>query len=301
MMNKIVVIGSLNQDSVAQVDHFAQIGETILVDKTLSFAGGKGANQAYAIGKLGGDVAMLGAVGDDDSGTFLLKNLEAVDVNIKNIKREKDIGTGVAWIVVDKNGDNNIIVVQGANQSVDKEYIEQCRNIIDEADIVVLQLEIPIETVCYTAALAKKLGKYVILDPAPAIKELPDELLYNIDLIKPNETELSILTDTDPEDEDYYKKTELLKKRGAKNIVATLGDKGVYMNLADGVTKYFEGCCVEAVDTTAAGDSFLAALAISLANGNQMEDAIAFAQKVAAIVVTRHGAQVSIPSIEEVL
>jgi len=297
-LKKIVVIGSLNQDIAVKTDHIPQIGETVLVKEANYFPGGKGANQAYAIGKLGGDVLMLGAVGDDPAGKFLLNNLQSVGVNISHVKTDKNTRTGMAWITVNKAGDNCITVIQGANQRVDIPYIQENISVIEDADIILLQLEIPLETVEYVAMVAKSLGKYVILDPAPAIP-LSDDLLQKVDLIKPNETEIAILTGSDIDDDDYFRKSTLLKEKGVKNVLITLGDKGVIANLSGCEPLYFQGYKVKAVDTTAAGDSFVAMLAVSISKEIEMKEAIDAAQKVASFVVTREGAQTAIPSIEE--
>lgn len=296
-MKKIVVVGSINQDYVAQVDNIAQVGETVLAKSYELFPGGKGANQAYAIGKLGGSVSLLGAVGNDEQGNYLLNNLSSVGVDVRAVKIHDREHTGVAWITVDKAGDNSITVIQGANKAVDIQYIENNIAVIEQADIVVMQLEIPLETVVHTAKRAKSLGKQVFLDPAPAVNNLPNELFSNVDLIKPNETELCILTGTSLDDEDYAKKVDVLKRMGAKQVVVTLGAKGTYLGNGNG--SLFEAHRVKAIDTTAAGDGFTAALTVALSHGESIEDAISFAQRVSSIIVTRKGAQSSIPSIDE--
>jgi ribokinase len=298
-IKQIVVIGSLNQDWVVGADHIVRVGETILTQEYHVFPGGKGANQAYAMGKLGGEAAMLGAVGNDDAGKYLLDNLKTVGVDVSGIKVDPQSKTGMAWIVVDKHRDNSIVVIQGANQTVDSPYINANKSMLEQSDVVVLQLEIPIETVVYAAKPAKFLSKCVILDPAPAVGNLPDELFEYVDLIKPNEAELSILTGSDIIGGDYGEKALQLRQKGVKNVIATLGDKGIFAALEDGRSMSIPGLKVDVVDTTAAGDSFLAALAVCLCEGGNIEEAIHFAQRVAAIVVSRSGAQTSIPSREE--
>lgn len=297
-MRKILVIGSLNMDFVINVDHMPLKGETILSGDFDLIPGGKGANQAYATGKLGGSVAMLGAVGDDDYGRALVKNLESVGVDMSHIKTCGH--TGNAFITVDKNGDNSIIVVQGANAAVDKAYIDENIQLIKDSDIIVLQLEIPLETVCHAAKTAKGLGKTVILDPAPAKSGLPEELIHFVDIVKPNEVELQMLLDDPEADKHLRQSAEMLVSMGAATVAVTLGGEGAYL-YRNGEEKRF--ACekgLKAVDTTAAGDSFTGALALGLAEGRSIEESIEFAIKVAGIVVTRKGAQTSIPSRDEI-
>ncbi|MCD8333186.1 MAG: ribokinase [Clostridiales bacterium] len=299
-MKRILVVGSLNMDHVAKVDHIVREGETILATDFSKSPGGKGANQAYAIGKLGGQIAMLGAVGTDDDGNARIRSLHSVGVDTDGMMRCADAPTGTAWISVDRNGSNSITVIPGANMKVDTSYIDEHINAIESADIVIMQLEIPLETVVYTARLAKSMGKYVILDPAPAIPDLPEELYGYVDLLKPNETELSILAGVSADDTDYLKKVNILRQRGAADMLVSLGGDGVLMSLAGQEDRMIPSIRVEAVDTTAAGDSFVAGLAVKLAEDRDVFEAIDYAQKVAAIAVTRKGAQPSIPSPEEV-
>ena len=297
-MKKIAVIGSLNLDLIATAHHIPAVGETVLAEYGGQHQGGKGANQASAIAKLGGDVVMLGAVGDDASGRHLLRGLKESGAVADHIKITPDEPTGQAWITIDKDGGNTIVVLPGANLLVDIAYIESKRAIIGSVDIVVMQLEIPLETVCYTAKMAKDLGKLVILDPAPAVKDLPDSLLANTDYVKPNESELEILTGYPAS--RYKEGARHLLERGAKNVIVTLGASGVYFHSKDGTIFEKPAKKVRAVDTTAAGDSFIAAVALGIARGQTTSDAIDFAQAVASIVVTRPGAQSSIPTASEV-
>ena len=295
-MKKIVVIGSLNMDAVAHADHTPAEGETIMADFSGYFPGGKGANQACAIGKLGGEVCMLGAVGCDDAGEALIKSLQRFGVDTSCLKHCEDTVTGQAWITVNAKGNNSIVVLPGANARVDRAYIDSVRAAIEAADAVVMQLEIPVDTVCYAAKLAKEMGKPVVLDPAPARADLPEELLACADYIKPNETELALLTGCSPA--EYEKGARILLEKGVKNVVVSLGEKGVYC-LTEKESFLSPARKVKAVDTTAAGDSFLASFTLALVQGQALREAIDFAQRVAAIVVTRPGAQDSIPGPEE--
>ena len=299
-MKKILVIGSINMDFVINVEHMPLKGETILAESFELIPGGKGANQAYAIGKLGGKVEMLGAVGNDEYGKILIKNLSSVGVGVSHMLIEENANTGNAFIVVDKNGDNNIIVTQGSNKKVDTAYIDKNIELIKDCDIVVLQLEIPIQTVIYIAKKAKELGKFIILDPAPAKDDLPSELFECVDIIKPNEGELKTLIGGVDQELPLCESAQLLIKKGAKNVVVTLGGDGAYL-FGNGQEKmYPTRNNVEVVDTTAAGDSFTASMALSFAQDKTIEEAIEFANKVASVVVTRKGAQTSIPTINEI-
>ncbi len=300
-MRKILVIGSLNMDSVIETEHMPQLGETISGKSISLIPGGKGANQAYAAGKLGGSVAMIGAVGADSFGDTLKQNLASVNVDISGLSSLKDVPTGQAFIAVEETGENSIIIISGANARMTRGLIDQHRQLLEECDIVVMQLEIPIETVEYVKQLAVSMGKTVILDPAPAVSDLPDHFWQGIDYIKPNETELSILTGSKPETyEDLVEAARRMQRKGVKNVVVTLGEKGCMLVQQDNV-RLFPAFKVNAVDTTAAGDSFTAAFALALSRGQSCEDAILLGQKVSSISVTRKGAQTSIPTMDEVI
>jgi ribokinase len=301
-MKKIVIVGSMNVDYSVYVAHTPKVGETILADRLSITPGGKGANQAFAIGRLGGDAAMLGAVGTDSDGDMLLRSLKSADVDVRHVKRSSERNTGMAVIAVNDDGDNSIIVIPGTNNLVDEAYINEARDVIEQCDIVVLQLEIPMKTVLYTVKLAKALGKIVILDPAPASVDIDDELFHYVDIATPNETELAMLTGDPEASEHLSEAAAALKARGVRSVIATLGDKGAFLSTADGFEKLYPPTPgIRAVDTTAAGDSFTASVAISLASGLKLPDAIQSAMRVAEIVITRKGAQASIPSKDELL
>lgn len=299
-MKKIVVIGSLNMDVVLETPRMPQIGETIAGSNISFVPGGKGANQAYAIGKLGGDVAMIGAVGADSSGEALLSNLQSAGVKTEGIEVIDGVPTGQAYIMVDENGDNSIILIAGTNGKVTKEIIKNHMDIIEVCDIIVMQMEIPVEVICYVKTLAKQLGKTVILDPAPAKVDFPDELWKDVDYIKPNETELGILTHQIIDSVESAKEgAEKMLEKGVKHVLVSLGSEGCLFVTRE-ETHFYPAHKVKAVDTTAAGDSFTAAFALAISQGKTHEEAIAFGQKVAAIVVTRKGAQTSIPTMGEI-
>ena len=299
-MKKILVIGSLNMDFVAGVSHIPTVGETILAENFELVPGGKGANQSYAIGKMHGNVAMLGMVGQDTYGERLCENLKSVGVDVSRIRKLSGVSTGIAVIGVIPEGDNSILVVSGANAHVDKSYIVENMDLLEASDIIVVQLEIPLETVMYAVKEARKRGKTVILDPAPAVPDLPDELFSCVDVIKPNETELAILLQECSDEEDLRANAKLLQQKGAKNIVVTLGGEGSYLLKEDHTEKRLHADkTVHVVDTTAAGDSYVAGLAVALARGDSLDEAVELAGRVSNIVVTRKGAQTSIPSFEE--
>ena len=301
-MTNILVIGSLNADFSARVDHIPQVGETILADNMIMNAGGKGANQAYTASKLGGNVMMLGAVGSDTNGDMLISNLGNVGVDVSRIKKHDKLATGMAWITVTRVGDNCITVIPGANMAIDRAYIDENMSFIKACDIVLLQLEIPLDTVAYVVKKAKEMSKTVILDPAPASKYLPEDIWQYIDILKPNETELSILTDVSDVMNNLDTAADILLRRGVGKVIVTLGQHGVFLKGKGCPSERFMPATeINAVDTTAAGDSFTAALSVALSYGGELRDAIRFAMKTAEIVVTRYGAQSSIPTADEVM
>ena len=285
-MKKVVVVGSINMDLVTRCKRAPKGGETLFGEEFFQVPGGKGANQAVAIGKLGTEVTMLGKVGKDSFGKDLINSMKESGVDTRYIE-EGEKSTGIAKIIVEENGQNRILVVAGANSEVDKAYIDRHLDVIKECDIVVAQLEIPVETVAYALAKAKEFGKMTILNPAPA-RELDDEIIKNSDLIIPNESELALITGMPTETEDM----------GVSNLIVTLGSKGS-LHLNREVCEFHSAYKVKAIDTTAAGDSFIGGLVRELKDNN-VGEAIEFATKVSAIAVTRKGAQTSIPTIEEV-
>ncbi len=298
-MSNILVVGSLNMDFVINVKKMPLSGETILGEDVNLVPGGKGANQAYAIGKLGGQVNMIGAVGDDLYGKMLIENLQSVGVGTSGIEVISGVPTGNAFISVDEEGENSIIVVQGANNKLTTQMIDKHRNLIEDADIIIMQLEIPLEVVEHVKTLAK--DKLVVLDPAPAQNNLSKQFLKGFHIVKPNETELQTLTGKKlvTREELISGAKELLEK-GIQTVIVTLGGDGALLVTKD-TEEYFKAQKVTAVDTTAAGDSFTAALTLALSKGKEYGEAIRFGNYVSGIVVTRKGAQTSIPTMEEVI
>ena len=295
-MKNICVIGSLNMDLVVNVDTMPKPGQTIIGSNFKEVPGGKGANQAVAMARLNGNVSMIGKVGEGGFGQTLINSLKNDKVDTTYIQTSKG-ATGVALITVDKNAQNSIVVSPGANFEVKEDDIDNNIEAIKNSDIVVLQLETPLNTIKYALNKAKELNKYTILNPAPAVK-LDDEIIKNVDLLTPNETELEIISGVSIEtEEDIQKAAQIMIEKGVKELIVTLGSKGsLYINKEKSMFK--KAYKVEAVDTTAAGDSYTGALAVALSQ--DIEDAMDFASKVGALSVLKEGAQSSLPTLEDV-
>ncbi len=304
MPGSIVVIGSLNMDFVLNVDRLPLPGETILGRNFHIIPGGKGGNQAYAAAKLAGSatgVRMLGRIGADSFGSALKTNLAAVGVDVGAVLETASEATGVACIHVDDAGQNSITVAPGANGALSPADIHSQRWVLAGARCVLLQLEVPIETVAEGLREARQVGATCILDPAPA-RELPKEILELVDIATPNENEACVLAGLAPRQVNVADAAALghrIRGLGARAVVVKLGDRG---SIYCGPERTFAtpSFPVRAVDSTAAGDTFNAALAVSLAAGADMEPALRFANAAAAISVTRAGAQTSAPAREEV-
>ena len=296
-MKKIVVIGSLNIDLVLSVEEFPKPGETINSLNYKEVPGGKGANQAAAASKLDAKVAMIGKVGADEHGEILLNTLDKYGVDTKHIKKEGT--TGKAFIHVNSEGENNIVLVPGANHKMTKEDIDTNLELIQESDLLILQMEIPIPVVEYALKIGKKLNKKIILNPAPAQK-IDKNLLKNVHTLIPNESELEILTGLPVESKEQIEEAaKSLIALGVNQVIVTLGSKGSLL-VDKNTTQYVPALKVDAIDTTAAGDSFVGAYSSKLIEGYTAYDAAVFATKVAAITVTREGAQSSLPTIEDI-
>jgi ribokinase len=287
---QITVIGSINMDLVTSTSQIPKVGETVLGQSFHTIPGGKGANQAVAAARLGGDVTMIGAVGDDSFGKTLVEHLTKQGINTKHIMEVKGVSTGIATIILSE-ADNSIIVVPGANNYITPEIIEKHEERIKASSILLLQLEIPLESVIKAVELAKKHGILTILNPAP-IQKLPKELLEMVDYVTPNEHEQTLLfASIDGSDQIVAK----LKEK----CIVTKGSKGV-MVYKNGKKIEIPSIQVEAVDTTGAGDSFNGALAYALCDGLEIEVASRFANVVGAISVTKLGAQTGMPTKKEV-
>lgn len=292
-MGKVVVVGSINVDLVFTSDIRPNAGETVLGKDFNTIPGGKGANQAVAASRLGSEVYMIGCVGDDGNGQFSIDNFKKNGVDVSAIAIDKISPTGVANIIVAEN-DNSIIVVSGANYKVTKEMIDANKDLITSADIVLVQLEIPMDVTEYTVNMCYENNVKVILNPAPAVK-LSENIIDKASYITPNEHECRIIFGLDENDSI----DEMLKKYPEKLLI-TVGSKGVkYHNGNDIVT--VPANKVEVVDTTGAGDTCNGALAAALVSGYNLYDAIAFANKAAGISVTKLGAQGGMPRLEDLM
>jgi ribokinase len=293
----VLVVGSANMDMVVSCDRFPEPGETVLTDQLTMYPGGKGANQAVACARLGGTVHFLGKMGDDVFRGQLLESLVADGIDADHVLVDDTASTGVALITVNCDGENQIVVVSGSNMRLTPDEIEAERALFDEADVVLLQLEIPVETVERAVRLAKAAGATVILNPAPAC-DLPDALLRQVDFLTPNESEAARLTGVRITDRASAEQAaRRLVEKGVRHVVVTLGADGALLVTADRVL-HVPARVVTAVDTTAAGDAFNGALAHALADRLELDDALAFATNVAAYAVTHRGAQASMPTLE---
>ncbi len=293
---KLLVIGSLNMDLVINCNRRPNPGETVFGTDFNTTCGGKGANQAVAAARLGAEIKMLGAVGNDVFGNALIENLKADNIGTEGVETT-DCSSGIAVITV-SDGDNTIILNKGANATVTKSTIDRHIDLIRWADVVLMQFEIPLETVLYAAKLAKQHGKTVVINPAP-ICEIPDQLLNYCDLLIPNEHEAAGILRYEVTNQNAEQAAQDLVKKGAKQALITLGSSGsIY---SDGTLTHRQGIYeTKVVDTTAAGDSFAAAFLIAQSEGKTIEESMNFAATVSGIVVSRHGASTSIPTRQEV-
>jgi ribokinase len=300
MSAAITVVGSLNMDFVVQVEKLPVPGETVLGAGFATIPGGKGANQAMAAGKLGGRVRMVGRVGDDVFGRQLKDNLGSAGVDTGAVLATAGTPSGVALIFVQAGGQNQIVVASGANARLLAEDVVPA---IEGAagGFLLLQLESPLATIEKAASLGRRQDMTVVLDPAPA-RPLPDALLANVDVLTPNESEAMILLDRREGTVSLENAPEVaraLRQRGPRAVIVKMGEKGAFLDDGTG-GRHVPGLVVKAVDATAAGDTFNGGLAVALAEGRPMAEALAFANAAAAISVTRLGAQASIPGRDEV-
>ncbi len=301
MLKPIVVVGSINLDLVARAQHIPRPGETIIGSEFQTFYGGKGANQAVAAAKLGHPTYMVGNVGEDSFGPQLRQALENVGVKTDLVKTVPG-SSGVALITIGASGENNIVVVPGANALLTPEQLEEAAPILRQAGFILAQLEIPLETVEYLGEFAAKNGIPLMLDPAPA-RDLPRNLLKNVNWLTPNESETEILVKADLRADDPASTSaaaEQLLASGPEHVLLKLGAHRCLIAQRDKPQQTIPAFPIEAVDSTAAGDAFNAAFAVALLRGESASDSARFACAVAAISVSRHGAQPSMPTLEEV-
>lgn len=299
MPANVVVIGSLNMDLVTRAPRLPRGGETLIGHSFATVSGGKGANQAVAAARLGAQVAMIGCVGHDDYGVRLRDALLAEHIDCQAVSVVED-SSGVALIVVDDNSQNAIVIVAGANGAMTPAVIERFDAILRAADVVICQLEIPDATVGHALKRARELGKTVILNPAPVSRPLPADWFAAIDYLIPNESEAAALSGlaVDSLQSAETAATQLIAM-GAGKVIVTLGAQGSLFANGKGF-EHFPAPTVKALDTTAAGDTFVGGFAAALANGKSEAEAIRYGQIAAALSVTRAGAQPSIPTMSEV-
>ena len=300
MTQRIVIVGSLNMDFVVQMEKLPLRGETVSGWGFQMLPGGKGANQACAVGRLGGNGNMVGCVGEDVFGERLKSSLNSAGVDTGNVQAIAGESTGVALINVERGGQNQIVVAAGANACLSSRQVEAAIESL-HGGYILMQLETPMETVEAAASLGRSRGMTTILDPAPA-KPLSKFLLENIDVLTPNETEALLLLGRRATTVSLEEATEIsqqLLQLGPKQVLLKLGDKGAWLS-NNRKSRHFPTQKMEAVDATAAGDTFNGAFAVALSEGRSVEEAVVFANCAAAISVTRLGAQTSIPSREEV-
>jgi len=299
-MPHVVVVGSLNMDLVVRVPHMPAPGETILGANFQTIPGGKGANQAVAAARMGARVTMIGCVGNDDFGKTLVDNLTRESIDVSNISIAPDAATGIAMITVDENGQNSIVVASGANMELTAEDIRAAWKKIEDIDIVVMPLEVSLECIEEAATLAKKSSAKVVLNPAPA-QELSEKLLSKVDILIPNESETALLTglevNTLEEAEIAAKK---LQSKGVDTVILTLGARGAMLIAENTDAQIFSSYPTNVVDTTAAGDAFVATLTFGVSSGVPIKEAIQLANASGALAVSKIGAQPSLPTKSEV-
>ena len=301
MSQKVIVVGSLSMDLVLNVPRLPLVGETIKGDSFSNFVGGKGNNQALASAKLGASVSMLGILGKDNYGDLVLGNLQQNNVDCRHMLRTDKTGTGIANIWVGPAGENVIVIIPNANGALSPQLVEENKAIFDDAAVLLLQLEIPLETVTRAAHLARECGVKVILNPAPAPADgkLPAELLGCVDIIVPNETEAMLITGINPDtEENALRCAEKLLAMGPGTVVLTLGARGALIVEQSGNHQFISSFQVKVVDSTAAGDAFLGAMAAGLADNLVAGQAVKQGCAAGALACTRAGAAPSLPSKE---
>lgn len=299
MSKKIVVIGSSNIDMICKVERLPKPGETVGNGVFMQAHGGKGANQVVAAARAGGDVSFISCVGNDLFGANMIKSFHQDGIDVDYLYQEKDVATGSALILVNKMGENSIAIAPGANEKLLPSHIDSARILLSSAEIILLQLEIPFETVEYVIELASRLGKKVLLNPAPA-RPLDDSLIRKLFVLCLNETETEYLTGKALEmEEDIKEAAQMLLQKGPKIVIITLGVQGAYV-ASRKLQLMIPGFSVNAVDTTAAGDVFCGTLAVALSNELPLPNAVKFAHAAAALSTMQMGAQPSAPKLQEI-
>ncbi|MGH8416488.1 MAG: ribokinase [Pseudomonas sp.] len=300
MQAKVVIVGSLNMDLVTRAPRLPRAGETLAGQSFVTVPGGKGANQAVAAARLGASVAMIGCVGDDAYGEQLRSALMVEGIDCEAVTNVANESTGVALIVVDDSSQNAIVIVAGGNGHVTSEVVDGFDALLSRAEVIICQLEVPMATVGYVLKRGHELGKTVILNPAPVSGPLPAEWYAWVDYLIPNESEATALTGlpVDSVATADAAATALLAS-GVSKVIVTLGEQGALF-ATRAHSQHFPAPKVKAIDTTAAGDTFVGGFAAALADGKPESEAIRFGQIAAALSVTRSGAQPSIPTLNDV-
>ncbi|GAK47601.1 ribokinase [Secundilactobacillus oryzae JCM 18671] len=301
MTNKVTVLGSLNVDTTMRVKRMPLPGETLQAENKSSAAGGKGANQAVAAARAGAETSFIGKVGKDSSGQFMIESLQDDNIDTTCIATDETVGTGSAFILLDEEGQNSILVYGGSNQQVKKEEVVAAEDKIKNADFLIAQFETPQAAAVEAFKIAKANGVFTILNPAPAA-EIDPELLKLSDIIVPNETESATLTGIEVTDEaSMVANADKFKEMGVENLIITVGSKGAFYSTKAG-HDFVPAFKVKAVDTTAAGDTFLGSLSSQLKPDlSNIAEALTFAQRASSIAVQRLGAMPSIPTYEEIV
>lgn len=295
---RVMVVGSLNMDLIARTPRLPQAGETVLGHKFHTAPGGKGANQAVAAARLGAQVAMVGRVGDDDYGRALLATLASDGVDTKHVTVDPEASTGVALIELDDAGENSIVVISGANMRLTPTDVQAAESMLAASDVLLLQLESPLPVLEHAIPAARAHGVTVVLNPAPA-RVLPAQLLREVDYLVPNETEAGLLVGREVSGTASARDAaHILRGKGVGTVILTLGGQGALLVGEDDIL--VPAFKVKVVDTTAAGDAFVAGFAVALAAGRDLEEAVCFANAAGALATTRLGAQPSLPTRTEV-
>jgi ribokinase len=299
--SSLVVLGSSNTDMIVRTRTLPRPGETVLGGEFITAAGGKGANQAVAARRAGGSVSFIARIGSDALGDQSLASWRSEGIDVTHVTRDAKAASGVALILVDEKGENSIAVAGGANQRLTPAHVRKAANVIRGAHTLLMQLETPLPTIQAAAEIAAKSGVRVILNPAPA-QALPAELLRQLTIITPNETEAETLTGIRVRSEkDCHRAANALQKAGVRHVIITLGARGAFLAMDDGTRLLIPSFPVEPIDTTAAGDTFNGALAVALGENHPLPEAIRFANAAAALSITRLGAQPSAPKRREIV
>ncbi|EYT96877.1 ribokinase [Enterococcus mundtii] len=302
-MNTVTVIGSINLDRTIRVTYMPKPGETIHTKETFSAGGGKGANQAVAARRSEAKTYFIGGVGKDEAGKTMTELLEQEEIDLSGVATLENQATGQAYIIVDDQGENSIMIHAGANNAFTVAQVQENKAIIQKSDFIIAQFESAIEPTIEAFQIAREAGVKTILNPAPALENVPDELLAVTDMIIPNETETEILTGITITDEKSLKEAaQVFHGLGIEAVIITIGSKGAYYDIADGANGIVPAFKVHAVDTTAAGDTFIGAMSSVLAKDfSNLEEAIRYGNKASSVTVQRFGAQPSIPYKHELI